>query len=40
MIAALTRRPAGFGVLRQVCLGAVAAGFTDAVGLVVGVGGP
>ena len=35
-IAALTRRPAWYGALRQVCLGAVAAGFTYAVGLVVG----
>ena len=39
-IAALTRRPAWYGALRQVCLGAVAAGFTYAVGLVIGVGAP
>ncbi len=36
-IAGLTRRPAWYGALRQVCLGAVAAGFTYAVGLVIGV---
>ena len=36
-IASLTRRPAWYGALRQVCLGAVAAGFTYAVGLVIGV---
>jgi VIT1/CCC1 family predicted Fe2+/Mn2+ transporter len=36
-IAVLTRRPAWYGALRQVCLGAVAAGFTYAVGLVIGV---
>ena len=39
-IAALTRRPAWYGALRQVCLGAVAAGFTYAVGLLIGVGAP
>ena len=39
-IATLTRRPAWYGALRQVCLGAVAAGFTYAVGLVIGVGAP
>jgi VIT1/CCC1 family predicted Fe2+/Mn2+ transporter len=37
-IAALTRRPAWYGAVRQVCLGAVAAGFTYAVGLAIGVG--
>jgi VIT1/CCC1 family predicted Fe2+/Mn2+ transporter len=37
-IATLTRRPAWYGALRQVCLGAVAAAFTYAVGLVIGVG--
>ena len=36
-IASLTRRPAWYGALRQVCLGAVAAGVTYAVGLVIGV---
>ena len=39
-IAALTRRPAWYGALRQVCLGALAAGFTYAVGIVIGVGAP
>ena len=39
-IAAITRRPAWYGALRQVCLGAVAAGFTYAVGLMIGVGAP
>ena len=39
-IAALTRRPAWYGALRQVCLGAVAAGFTYAVGLVIGGSAP
>ena len=37
-IAALTRRAAWYGALRQVCLGAVAAGFTYAVGVAIGVG--
>jgi len=39
-IATLTRRPAWYGALRQVCLGPVAAGFTYAVGLLIGVGAP
>jgi VIT1/CCC1 family predicted Fe2+/Mn2+ transporter len=37
-IAALTRRPAWFGVVRQVLLGGIAAAFTYAVGLAIGVG--
>jgi VIT1/CCC1 family predicted Fe2+/Mn2+ transporter len=37
-IAALTRRPAWYGALRQVVLGGVAAAVTYAVGLAVGVG--
>jgi VIT1/CCC1 family predicted Fe2+/Mn2+ transporter len=37
-IAALTRRPAWFGALRQLLLGGIAAGFTYAVGLAIGVG--
>jgi len=37
-IAALTRRPAWYGSLRQVLLGGIAAAFTYAVGLAIGVG--
>jgi VIT1/CCC1 family predicted Fe2+/Mn2+ transporter len=37
-IAALTRRPAAFGAVRQVLLGGIAAAFTYAVGLAIGVG--
>jgi VIT1/CCC1 family predicted Fe2+/Mn2+ transporter len=37
-IAALTRRPAGYGALRQVALGGFAAAVTYAVGLAIGVG--
>ena len=37
-IAALTRRPAWYGAIRQVLLGGVAAAVTYAVGLVVGIG--
>jgi len=37
-IASLTRRPALFGAVRQVLLGGIAAAFTYAVGLAIGVG--
>jgi VIT1/CCC1 family predicted Fe2+/Mn2+ transporter len=37
-IAGLTRRPALFGAVRQVLLGGIAAAFTYAVGLAIGVG--
>ena len=37
-IAALTRRPAWYGSLRQVVLGGIAAAVTYAVGLAIGVG--
>ncbi len=38
-IAVLTRRPTWYGALRQVLLGGIAAGFTYAVGLAIGIGG-